>query len=180
MKILEKDLENMLSTDNTEILIRRGLTCFDHKVILKQVDMGAYGIADVVGISSTDFLGENTIQVSIYELKKDQIGFGAFGQACRYEAGLVKYFREKCLFEDYMISYCIVLIGASIDLDSNFIFAAGSSCRTSCYTYSVDIEGVHFVRSNFEDFIPTNLVDDGFGGLTNMNFRDLFQQAVSN
>lgn len=174
IQFVEKDIEDMMFNAPKDSLKHRGLKCFNHTTLLRQVNLGAYGIADLIGFQYEKLDEFRTVStVTVYELKKDGIGFSAFGQACRYISGLKKYF-EIFKEESAPTFYEIVLIGSSIELSSNFVYAASFNDFLSCYTYTFDYHGLLFNKQEMNEYRPSSLSDAGLGILEKRKFEDLF------
>jgi len=167
MQLIEKDLEDMICLENTDELRKRGLNTFSHEKLYRQFNLGAYGIADLVGISTTRQRGHLEVFITIYELKKDQIGFSALGQICRYQ----RAFDDKLSDINAEVEITNVLIGSSIEMSSNFIYAAALIPGLICYTYTFDITGLNFNEQELISFVPGNIESTGIGALRSMDFE---------
>jgi len=146
MKFLEKDLEEILHTSDREELKSRGLNI--NGKLLRQVKIGAYGVADLIGVSRDTHIyngqvSRQWLSVTIYELKKDKIGISAFLQALNYLRGIDSYLGKRGNL-DYDLN--IVLIGSKIDNNSSFIYLPDylTDGFLSNYTYSYDVDGLSF------------------------------------
>ena len=128
MKFLEKDLELIIWEANDEQLENAGLEFRGKR--FRQLKIGNYGVADLVTahrewiyanylINGIPGISDNYLVITIYELKKDKVGIGAFLQAIGYAKGISSYFRKRD-FENFVIR--IVLIGSDIDMSGNFCY----------------------------------------------------------
>lgn len=123
MNFLEKDLEEIIYTSGRDALEKRGLTI--NGKLLRQVKIGNYGIADLVEFTRPSYDGPNREwfipgRITIYELKKEQIGIAAFLQSLSYAQGILEYLRYKKKNKQYIID--IVLIGKEVDDKGSFCF----------------------------------------------------------
>jgi len=174
MKFLEQDLEEIIYTSGRDVLEQRGL--FINGKLLRQVRIGNYGIADLIEFkrpcydrSTREFFVPG--RITIYELKKDQIGIAAFLQSISYAKGIREYLRLKKKNRQYIID--IVLIGKTLDEKGSFCFVEDTlqvkndyydsesyiqePGTISFYTYKFDINGLYF-----KDMSNYDLIDNGF------------------
>lgn len=156
MNVLEKDLEDMLFEylDNFDVLIPKG---FEHSCQRKyrQVNLGSYGIADIIGISEFEQHDNKLIEINIYELKKEEISVGTFLQALRYAKALSIIF-EKSNPNDN-IEYKIILIGKILKTNSDFIYLTDFYENLHLYTYSFDFhKGITFEQHSGYELINGN------------------------
>jgi hypothetical protein len=161
MNFLEKDLEEIIYTSGRDVLDQRGLTI--NGKLLRQVKIGNYGIADLIEFTRPSYDGHNREilcpgRITIYELKKDQIGISAFLQSLNYLQGITKFLQKKQIDNYYIID--IVLIGKTLDKSGSFCFITdllninsgfadkenifGQTGTISYYTYTFDINGLKF------------------------------------
>lgn len=97
----------------------------------RQLRIGNYGIADLVYFSRNS----NKLIVNVIELKKGKIGLDAYVQAYRYYQGIKDYihnFRSK----EIELVPNIILIGSSIDNDSDFVYIYSNTDCLTVYSYS--------------------------------------------
>jgi hypothetical protein len=170
MDFLEKNLEDIIFETDNELLEERGLYLFGKK--RRQVNLGNYGIADIVIFDkNSDHVNNNIgfypiISFTVLELKQDKIDAQVFFQALRYCKGIQEYIKKRGLFNNAQILFEIVLIGKQIDTNSSFIFltdfiGAGSNMFSThdyfsldVYTYSYQFDGIKFKR--IQDYSLTN------------------------
>jgi hypothetical protein len=168
MKFLENDLEEIIYTSGRDVLEERGLLIEGE--LRRQVKIGNYGIADLVSISRPtydwDRTGKKSIFIdgiiTIYELKKEQIGIAAFLQALTYAKGIKSYLEKRGKENLFQIN--IVLIGRNVDTTGGFCYlpslckldnwAIDNSGTIQFYQYNYSIDGLRFVRRN--DYDLTN------------------------
>lgn len=151
MKFLEKDLEQIIFETENDLLNERGLDISGFKK--RQIKIGNYGIADLVTIQKTyDYYNKviPELNITIFELKKNEISINTFLQAIRYLKGIKSFLNKRKSY--YNVNYKIVLIGDSIDKNSDFIFLTdlidsnryGTSFSLEFYTYDFDFNGITF------------------------------------
>jgi hypothetical protein len=144
MDFLEKDLETIIA-ENYEACAARGLDIKQTwSLQFRQLNLGAYGIADLVNIG---FDG-SALSIQVIECKKDEINIATYLQAKRYLAG-IKHILDDFIDElkDLRNGYVeddIVLIGKSIDNKSDFVFLHSADYTCSIFLYSYQVDGIHF------------------------------------
>jgi hypothetical protein len=145
MQITEKDLEDMIFMD-----IERGCpNCYDRGLEIpllweshenkvywyRQVNLGAYGIADLVGFTRQD----GNIYVNIVELKNIPLTAKDFNQVFRYKTGVSEIikstFKRKVRF-----AIEVFLIGPSID-DGHYI---QNESNITLFTFEFSLDGFQF------------------------------------
>ncbi len=143
MNILEKDIEEIVFQSNNEALQKRGLLIRGKK--FQQVNLGDYGIADIVSVNITK--NESwEIDVQVIELKKDLIDVNTLTQAARYRKGIRKFI-NKYLKIKKPINFELILIGKKVQLNGDFIYALEALSNVRAYTYSLSLEdGICFNR----------------------------------
>jgi hypothetical protein len=159
MKFLEKDLEDIIYNTDPDELRKRGL--FVHGKLFRQLNIGKYGIADIVCVER---VGRELI-INVLELKKEKIDVFSFLQALRYLKGISRYIKDYRGIE-CDITFQITLIGKTIDLSNDFVYLSGFDIYTSdqessflnICTYDYDFDGIKFNPVN--DY---SLKDEGFG-----------------
>jgi len=165
MDFLEKDLEEIIYTSSREQLEKKGL--YITGKLYRQLRIGNYGIADLVSMDRSKHPALKKIDpiltITIYELKKDNIGISAFLQAIGYMKGIKRYLEKRNFSFD--VEFEIVLIGNKLDTRSTFSYLSDlipcnfyfATDFLRCYTYSYSIDGIEF---NYED--DYKLKDEGF------------------
>jgi len=158
MKFLEKDLENIIydaaqTNIGREKLRERGLDL--HGVTFRQVDLGDYGIADLVNIHVERSETGTYWRFSIIELKKGKIDINAVMQACRYKTALREFVLKHFDASDYSVSFNIVMIGDSIEKDNDFVFLYNFLRDVKIYTYDYKLSGLFFYEVS-KSWIKTN------------------------
>lgn len=181
MEFLEKDLENIIWEANDEQLENAGLE-FNGKRF-RQLRIGNYGVADLVTVRKENIYSEyeyikngNTkiidsyLVITVYELKKDKIGIGAFLQAIGYIRGIQSYLQKRN-FEKFV--FRLNLIGSEVDDSGNFCYLSdlihisqpcdepmwsnGYIEDVSFYTYHITLNGL-----KFKSHIGYKLTNEGF------------------
>lgn len=148
MNILENEIEDLVwhaLTTNPKLLQERGLYLYDQYTYVRQLHIGEYGRADIVGFNTyKNPYGEGrVIHVKVIELKKDVIDLNTFMQAARYAKGIKRKLELQGL--DHTINVEIVLVGKTICTNTDFVYLADIIDGTRFYTYSADLEkGIRF------------------------------------
>ena len=159
MDFLEKDLEQIIFDADYVTLFDRGLYLSGTKK--RQLNIGNYGIADIVYFHRSREPMGNYLVVTIVELKQKQINVGTFLQAIRYAKGIDRYLAKRKF--SFYVKFEIVLIGRTVDTSSSFPYIFdffrndlnyGDATRVSGYTYDYDIDGISFTE--VQDYELTN------------------------
>lgn len=171
MKFIEKDLEEIIYTSGRDVLEKRGLLIEGE--LRRQVKIGNYGIADLISVTKPCYVTGRDPNIydlemgciTIYELKKEQIGIAAFLQALNYAKGIQTYLKKRN--KNHLFYISIVLIGRNMDTSGAFCFipdliqlSSDNYCNygtIAFYTYKYEIDGLRFIPQN--DY---NLKDNGF------------------
>ena len=153
MKFLEKDLEDIIFEQKNEDLQKRGLHIYGNK--LRQKRIGCYGVADIITYQRYSsmvvdgvMIPKPNLHITVYELKKDSIGLGAFLQALKYLKGIKSYIESRGI--EPVVIYHIVLIGKSIDTKSSYVYLdefIDGDFTLSNVLYEYDIDGLKFKTS---------------------------------
>lgn len=147
MNILETEIEDLVfKTSNTK-LSQRGLILKGKK--LRQVNLGSYGIADIVCINPTwgGFGFGKNLNIQVIELKKEAITEQTLMQAGRYCTAIKRLLMSKLNVKSYEMEIEIVLIGKSVNTSSDFCYLIDFIPNLQVYTYSIDLDkGVLFTR----------------------------------
>jgi hypothetical protein len=161
MKFLEKDLEQIIFESGRDSLREKGLPVYGK--MFRQLRIGMYD-----GPQRKYFVPG---QITIYELKKDQIGIASFLQSLNYVKGIQRYLEKKGKQEKYIIN--LVIIGKELDKTGSFCYIhnllsikneyydlesnLSESGEISFYTYEYTLDGLKF---NYESEYVKN--DEGF------------------
>ncbi len=163
MDFLEKDLEDIIFNSPQGLLRERGLFCFYHHHIFRQVNIGAYGIADLVSMwRSRDY-----INIRIYELKNKILNPESFWQLTRYMKG-IKHALYDLNLKNKRIDVNGVLLGREIDMNSNFCFLPTIQSKISIFTYNYNYDGIKF-----------EVLDDSYikTGFTTMDIKQFYSYS---
>lgn len=182
MKFLERNLEDIIFENGSEVLEERGLSVKIGRKY-RQLRIGNYGVADIVYLhrdidpepcneyrsvsetcsncSSVKCQKTSSITITIMELKQNEINTKTFMQAIRYVKGIKRYLNKRGLFHRIPIHYRIILIGDRLGNDDSVYLTDILSTRdffsVDFYTYSYDIDGIQFnCEYNY------SLIDEGF------------------
>ena len=158
MDFIERDLEDIIFNTDPNLLEDRGLSLLFDAHTYRQLQIGEYGIADIVQFKISkdpyfdgkDYKFHNVVQLKVIELKKDEINLSTFMQALSYAKGLESFYQRRYR---KMKAYCklevsIVLIGKKINMKDNFVylvdFLDNPKFELDLYTYSYDFDGISF------------------------------------
>lgn len=149
MEFLEKDLEDILfqayQNGNQSEIEKRGLHTFKHDYLVRQLNLGSYGIADLVGIKlcpSRYKFDESFSSITIYELKKGEINLSTFNQIVKYGKAIIDYMSSQGIYGCY-VNY--VIIGRKINPNADNLWLLNDAFKNvKTYTYNYDFEGVKF------------------------------------
>lgn len=162
MNFLERDLEDIIFNTDQYHLRERGLHCLLYDSIYRQVNLGNYGILDILTIRKDN----NNFYVTVYEMKQKQINTNSFLQAVRYVRGLQRMWDIYNL-NNHELHLRIVLIGGSIDDKSDFCYISSVLRSVRFFTYKYDYDGISFESSN-----SYKLVDEKFPKETIISLKD--------
>jgi hypothetical protein len=150
MHFLEKDLETIIF-ENYEACFNRGLQITDigagdylNQLKFRQLQLGPYGIADLVNVRYDARGFECTIQV--IECKRNEINTATYGQAKRYFAAIknvLKHFLPESHAETEWIEE-LVLIGRTFDHSNDFAYIYNADNACQAFTYSYEVDGIWF------------------------------------
>lgn len=171
MDFYEKDLEEIIFNAEPQQLEDRGLYTH-HTHLLRQFQIGNYGRCDLLGFTRGRWNPVYNFwmpgEITIYELKKDQLSVSAFFQAIRYLRGVISYLEQRDKLHEY--NFKIVLIGRETNDFQNKsdliylpdIFYSNSEFQTGntsveIMTYSFDLNGI-----NFKEYNSYKLTKEGF------------------
>lgn len=144
MNILEKEIEDLIydtiMEGNSILLAERGLPFDEMEIFGRQVNLGKYGILDLVGLSF--YRGNKNSEVDVYviEIKRGEINVATYLQAIRYCKALSLLFKKTSLTPIFHQ----ILIGTSVNKD-DFIYLPDINDSVRIYTMKVSLEkGVTF------------------------------------
>lgn len=138
MEFSEKQIESIICQTDNSILRNRGLNIWGRK--FRQVQLGQYGLADIITIDRVRDLEYN---VTIYELKKDKISPSTFWQVLKYARGC-KHIAENRR-RVYKINIRMVLVGGELDMDGSFCYLSSVlSTHVALYLYKYSVDGITF------------------------------------
>lgn len=161
MSFLEKNLEdiiyeNSLTEKGREALRSRGLSIKGR--LFRQVELGGFGRIDLLECgfmrNSKGLLVPYSI---VYELKRNAISEDAIMQACRYVCGIKSHLSN--MIPQEMVDkrgrplLWIRLIGEACNYNGNFRYLYSCMRNIDAYTFSYDIDGIHFTPVEYCDAI---------------------------
>lgn len=169
MEFLEKDLEEIIWESDNDLLIEKGLYIQGKKY--RQLRIGNYGISDIITVQRTyDWCVSNRkpipyLEITVFELKKDKVGIGAFLQSLKYCKGIQTYLKQKKPKIEFKLN--IVLASKNVDLSGEFIYLTdlfepynehfGFLSSIDFYSFKYDINGIVFKNEK-----GYNLINKGF------------------
>jgi len=174
MDFLEKDLEDILFDNNPEDICMRGLRCFKYDYMQRQVDLKQYGIADLITLEKN---GKH-LHFTVYELKNKVLNPAAFWQTIRYIRG-IQHALSKCNFKNRTISVYGVMIGRSIDLNTDLCFLPSIVSVIDMYTYQYNLYGMTFQKVN-NTYTKTNFDGIKLSQFQSYNTFDFYRTFLTN
>lgn len=145
MQLSEKEIEDFIFEDLTHNvgmgLTHRGLTTLHTNLVvnqryhkckwLRQLDLGPYGRADIVGY----FRADDTIYVELMELKSIPIEVADFEQILRYKKAIKEYVGKR-----FNLSFQMYLIGKGFN-SGHYIH---NCVPVSVVEYKYSLDGLEF------------------------------------
>lgn len=164
MNFLEKDLEDIIWESDNEKLQQKNLPIYGKKY--RQLRIGSYGVLDLLTVEKKyypDWGNEKEIpylNITVYELKKENVSVSTFLQALRYCKGIKSYIEDKYLDMPFKLN--IVLCAKKVDTHSSFIFLAdlinkeiqipdGLLNSIEVYSFEYLIDGINFINHSGYD-----------------------------
>jgi hypothetical protein len=149
MNVLEKEIEDMIwqgLKENRRLLQKKGLWVWDNATYHRQVDLGSYGICDILGLRVQPKKdGVRYVNAQVIEIKKEEINSTTFYQALRYAKGVTRFIETNLSNTSCICS--ITLIGKTVDNKSDFVYLPDIFSSIALYTYSIDFQkGILFTR----------------------------------
>lgn len=147
MNILECEIEdlvwNAIESYDHKLLQKRGLPIYPYFEYVRQLTLGSYGRADIVGFyAEPSFVHDGkkirNIHVQIIELKKETVGVDTLLQALRYAKGI----QHKASIEKlhYTFHFSFHLIGKRIDFNDELCYAPDLLSNVNIYTFALELE----------------------------------------
>lgn len=151
MNILEKEIEEIIyevAEDEPYELVKRGLYAPQNATWYRQLQLGAYGVADLVAVTIfPKKRGYREVFVDIYELKKDQINVGTLLQAMKYGKAIEQIIRSH--LKRTSIHFKFLLVGRKVDRSGDFIYMPDLLDNVYMYEYNIDFfKGLSFKQMN--------------------------------
>ena len=158
-EFLEKSLEDLIYESAGKSYTREKLEKHGLKIdgkLYRQLDLGKYGRLDLVSvyIEGKGEDGKRTINIDVYELKKEQLTVDALLQAARYLSCIRSLFSDDDVNEKFSFVWKITLIGSSIDKQSDFcrlLSFLGANIRV--LTYQIRLDGVFFINAGNATYV---------------------------
>lgn len=145
MNISEKNIEDViydcLKANQKFQLVKRGLEGLrPYAKFFRQLNLGSYGRADLIGLSYDQF--HKSFNICVIEIKKGTSDYSAFMQAIRYCKAIERYLdtiNMEALFK-------IILIGNNV-CQSDFCYISDFVTELEIYSVSLDLDkGINFKR----------------------------------
>lgn len=185
MEFLEKDLEDIIydaavNGEGREQLYERGLDVPGK--VLRQVNLGSYGIADLISIYYSNKILDleedgsisktRYVQITIYELKKDSVNINTLTQALRYKSGIKELIEHRfAKFGDRLkVHINIVLVGKSYDRSNGLSWLLNELTGIEIYIYKYSLTGVQFEE------MPTQ--GWGYDDVPNLKFTPALYKSI--
>lgn len=143
IEISEKQLEDLIMSADAKTLRSIGLN-ERLGLMIRQFDLGNYGIADIVSIVIDS---RREILVTIFELKKCQLDLNTIVQCARYIKGAKEYIDTHYNTNRTVVRFKMVLIGLQVAHDLKFICDCFDNL--SVYQYNYSIKGVKFIPQEY-------------------------------
>jgi len=143
--------------------------------IFRQVNIGGYGVMDLVIVSfefPCDMYSYPKVTITIIELKKHKINYQALGQISKYYRAIELFMNEITGELKNPLQYDIkgILIGESVDNESDFVFLANNIEWLDLITYSIDFEYGLTLNGHSREWF---LKGDHFSSLRENGLREL-------
>jgi len=177
IQFLERDLEDIIFNAPQDKLQERGLD-IAYDVIKRQVNLGSYGIADMVTFDyfNLETFGEKSLIITVYELKKGNINVQALMQAAKYVKGIQRILERTLNIKNTRIEYKICLVGCELDYSGGFLLLTDLIDCLEMYTYRYDFDGISFeFRNEFINSIEN--MPDGISDYAKDIFSTLIDQT---
>lgn len=153
MKILEKDLKQIVWEANSSELRERGFPVTTYSKRIKDLHIGNYGIADMIFVDRA----EGYLNISIFVFKEGKIGISAFLEGVQLRRGIDRYLSKRTNIKKDQIQIYVQLIGSEVDTSGSFCYLTDIYYDIGFYIYSLGIHGFSFIKS-----IGYKLTDEGF------------------
>ncbi len=184
MNILEKEIEDIIWNaihSEPQILSDRGLYIPPNHTWFRQLDLGSYGIADMVSVRKglDPFDDTKTLYVTVYELKKDEINLGVLLQAASYCKGILRIADKFA--KNHTIEFRIRLIGKTLNMGNNFCYLPDCFPLLQIFTFAINMtDGIKFhneynYKQNNEMIgVPKKSLRKKFKHLIDPNHKTIF------
>lgn len=142
MGFLENNLEEIIY-NNPDGVRNRGLNIYNHAHVSRQLRLGNYGVADLVGFDIEPNLYGEKLIVTVYELKKDAVDFKTLAQALRYVTGISRLF-DIFWGMPSVTEFNICLIGKKVSHEYDLLSFMGNMGTLHAFTYEYCLDGIKF------------------------------------
>jgi len=176
MKFLERDLEGIIVGTDQVFLQERGLDLIDYELIFRQVNLGSYGVADIVTVSYKNYgKDEKFFDVRVFELKQNVINADTITQCARYMQGVKSFIATHIKNNKRQIKVTGVVIGSSFDANNNIEFLLQNIEGIDGFTYDYRYDGIYFTGIG-----GYYLRNEKFPVKDASKYRSLFRSLIQN
>ena len=164
IEITEKALEDYLEQKMIEGICP--VTDSAISKVFRQAGVDGYGVTDIITYTAPNFLNGQFMseqRLVVYELKRGIIDVKAVMQIARYRAAFSRYrgmMEERGDVEnllEYYVEY--ILVGGSVDLDSDLVFLLNTMDWLEVYTYEIDLDNGITFECNSKTWHKTGSLD---------------------
>jgi len=150
-EILEVELEDYLFNElETGGYVENGDLFISGKP-MRQVALPGYGVVDLLVCDADSDPSGHMVEITIVELKKDNINYAALGQIARYNAAInrsIDAYGVPKLLSRVKLKVSMVLIGNEID-SNDVCWILDLNKDISVYTYDIDLStGITFTEQS--------------------------------
>lgn len=188
MKFLEKDLEDIIY-NNAKACYDRGLkmgTPGRTGILMRQVKLGDYGVADMIAIEVNlqpvyapwEESFHREVILTIIECKLNEVNVSTYLQAKRYKAALTQILQFYSL-DNTDITINTVLIGQTVDVNSDFIFQYQDDKDCTIFTFTYGIDGIHFEEVD-KNWVKGDGANDDMCYRAEASLLRVFKDAIVN
>lgn len=159
MNFLEKDLENIIWESDNIKLQQKNLPIEGKK--FRQLRIGNYGVLDLLTVEKKYYPDWGNcknvpyLNLTVYELKKENVSVSTFLQALRYCKGIKSYIELKNIDVPFKLN--IVLCAKKIDTHSSFMYLVdlinkeievpdGLLNSIEVYSFEYLLDGINFIK----------------------------------
>ena len=181
MNILEQEIEdvvwNSIAHDKHEVLHERGLPIYKGFTYIRQMELSAYGRADMIGFKLYPLKdGKRVCMLHVFEFKKEMVGVSTLLQAMRYSKGFIDKMLAEFPGAKLTVHPFFILVGKNVEQANGFSMGIDMLANVWLGTFKIDlIQGITFAREKGY-YHPEELFneDTWFREKLINNFRDQY------